>query len=1147
MDQDKETEIKKSREMESESGKEEELIKLRATLRGKVTRLIKDLREFSKGDVDPDRLAYKIKMLEDLEGKLVTVQDELDVKGVKDDTNHLDNLREEVFVSNRLLLRLMKSAESQSGAAGPTAHVSPPVEEDVNLKSSLVVKLPTFEGDVMKWGEFWELYNVSVHANPRYADVQKFVLLKSHLGSLPRQTIEGIPLSEKGYSTAIDILTQRFDRGDVRKETLMRQLLDVHGVSDPNDLKSMHRLIDQVNSRVRGLETLGVSSDSFSSLLLPVIREKLPAAWRLEWARSQPAGAEPEFKKLLDFLQKEVQVREVAGLTPAEGPKPPSTSWATVSGLSAHQVSPVRSAACAQSWMCKACVTARHGLAGCHVYQSQDVARRWEIVKAAGVCFRCLGPHYARDCHSSDCQLCGGPHHTSLHGGAEVRRPSQSAGSERHLQQQRAARYHPPSAPAQQKRGHRLPRPSPPVEHHQPPPSKGLTATIPRLAMHAATAAEPVVHEEPVAPTVATVHEPRLESVLNAASASPSGDADPLHDTAAHCSPCDPPTSAPALRDAPTTREGACFTQTALVEATGPRGTCMLRVLLDGGSDSSYVRTSAAELLGLPTVGSSTFACMGFQERAEEARFYEKVRMTLRSRHGGDSMLMDLWKTDRLCAQLTPARPPAVRFTPHLLLADDFQGGPVDVLIGVDHLYRIVLWDQVRLTDRLRAVETVFGYVLHGREDEPLTSTCVKHTLRCSRLEPSDCTAEQLWSLDAIGISSASEKTREAPEPKRLSDGRYEMGLLWASEERPVSNFGSAAARTRRMERRLPAPEREEYHRHLQELQRAGVVEESPGEVSNCFYLPHRGIWRKNKLRIVFDGSARDATGRSLNEYLSTGGNLLRRLPAVLLNFRRDKVAAQADIRSAFHQVSVAEEDRRFLQFLWQEQSRRFRRVPFGLTCSPFMLLHTISTHLNQYRLTDPEICSKIETGLYMDDVCTSFSSRTEAETGMERTAEVFADAGMELHKLHVTGDDAPDAPVLGLLWSTREDRLAASVPTLPPITTRRELLSTLSKPFDPLGVLSPWLVAGRSLFQRTWTEKPPAGWDEELAPELQRELEAWTRDSSGRAVWFPRAARVTEDATYHVFCDASRRAYCCAIYVVQGRGDIGSGWRIIS
>ena len=1009
--------------------------KARSRCRGKVTRLTNELREYrTSQNVDQDDLAYKIHVLSGRLEELRQIQTALDKVGMPDESTHADLASEELFKASRLLSRL------ESASAAPRAvPIRTFDDQQFELKSSLVVKLPTFDGDVMNWVEFWELYNVSVHHNPRYAAVQKFVLLKSHLGSAPKQAIEGIPVSEEGYHVALDVLTKRYARDDVRRDRLLHQLLELPAVSDPHDLKALHRFVDTLTARVRGLESLGVSSDSFCSLLLPVLKEKLPEAWRLEWAR-QPAE---DFRAFLDFLQQEMLVRERAACSTRSAAgvvARTSTGCSAVSGLLAHR-EVGETVARRQRPVdqprgrgdCVACGAARHGLAACAVYRNSDAGARWEMVRAAGLCFRCLGPHYARDCHSSDCLSCGGPHHTSLHSVGEPQHQPGAAARDRRPPAQRSDSRHQP--PPSYREGRARPALQPPSPGGQLPQRPGLSPA-PRQTMNvaAASAVDPL-HSAVQPPAVLPPVTPQpavscAAATVNTACAL----ADKLVTSSAtvDCLPCDPSCLDSTKSGLPAACDSVCYMQTALVEATGPRGTCQLRVLLDGGSDSSYVRASAAELLGLPTVGRGVFACLGFQERQEEPRLYEKVRLSLRSRHGGESQVFDLWKSDRLCSQLTPARPPATVYTPHLLLADDFEGGPVDVLIGADLMYRVVLWEQVRLTDHLRAVETVFGYVLHGRDEAPVSST-QKYALRCSRLLSQDFQPEELWSLEAIGISAGDQEERPSVKPKWSdAEKRYEMRLLWKNDDRPVSNFSSTAARTRRMEGRLTVQERDEYHRHLRELQRSGVVEEtSAGD--DGFYLPHRGIWRKGKLRVVYDGSARDATGRSLNDYLDASENLLRRLPAVLLNFRRDLVAAQADIRAAFHQVSVVEEDRKFLQFVWASQRLRFRRVPFGLTCSPYMLLQTLTTHLGQYCITDPLLCKKVEAGLYMDDVCTSFSSRSEAESGMKRMEEIFSDAGMELYKLRISGDDiGVAAPVLGLRWCTSSDRLAVSVPSLP-------------------------------------------------------------------------------------------------------------------
>ena len=78
---------------------------------------------------------------------------------------------------------------------------------------------------------------------------------------------------------------------------------------------------------------------------------------------------------------------------------------------------------------------------------------------------------------------------------------------------------------------------------------------------------------------------------------------------------------------------GHCYAQTALVTAAGPRGARLVRVLIDGGSDTSFIRASLADELGLESIGQGTFACVGFKEKLEEAhRTREEARGSQGSR-----------------------------------------------------------------------------------------------------------------------------------------------------------------------------------------------------------------------------------------------------------------------------------------------------------------------------------------------------------------------------------------------------------------------------------------------------------------------------------------------------------------------------------
>ncbi|XP_045132204.1 uncharacterized protein LOC123516668 [Portunus trituberculatus] len=593
--------------------------------------------------------------------------------------------------------------------------------------------------------------------NPQYSNVEKFVHLKGHVIGEAAKCLQGLATTNDNYDVAVNLLNRRFGNEACRRESLMDSLLNTPRFKDGENL---------------------------SQLLLPVLKSRIPESWRLQWARYKDSKkvSDSDLQGFLDFLDKEVTIRLEStqppiGKYPSPAASPsaaaPITPRKSVTSVLSLQQQPTTVSK--KDWVCKACNRGQHDLFKCQQYRKMSIDKRWAIVKSAGLCFQCLGPHNYRSCTSNKCPYCDNPHHSSLHR-QDLRQLSPLA-----------TPYHPSQS-------HNI------------------------LANH-------------------TFSEPRWKWIKSAnaydgCATSPGPTCEGVDITEHH-------QHLTEQRYNVTTSK-FCYSSTALVVAVNGGHTRLVRLLIDGGSDSSYIRTSVAEALQFPITGSGTFACIGFQEKME-IQTYDQVRITLRGRYGGPSLDFNLWKTDHLCAPLPPRKLPSWPGLEEIQLADDFSAGNIDILIGTDQIYDVILWNQIPISKDLRAIETVFGYVVHG-------GTEISQLLP-PRQSYYRKTVNSLWDLDSLGISDQEvSDVKKYPQPRwNENENRYEMDLAWRSDERPVTNLRSTKARTDKMSVRLYAKDLSEYDDHLASLYKSSIIEYAPRhQEPSAFFLPHRGIHRKD-------------------------------------------------------------------------------------------------------------------------------------------------------------------------------------------------------------------------------------------------------------------------------------------------------------
>ncbi|UYV69496.1 hypothetical protein LAZ67_6003799 [Cordylochernes scorpioides] len=620
---------------------------------------------------------------------------------------------------------------------------------------------------------------------------------------------------------------------------------------------------------------------------------------------------------------------------------------------------------------------------------------------------------------------------------------------------------------------------------------------------------------------------------------------------------------------------------TLMVNIMGNNGYRRVRALLDPGSQKSYILESTALEVKLKPVGNVNIAHSLFGATQTETKCHKVNKVALFSNQSKLDTLreFEFLGQNIICGEI-PRTPKGSWLNElkgsRIWLSDLGRDSPkIELLIGSD-IYGSLLSGRVKqLENGLTAIETHLGWTICGpspKKDEQ--SDC--SSLVVISMHSRNMSVDYLWDLETIGIKDPRENLTKLEEDKivhqhflntvhQQEDGRFCVGLPWLGNQEGIpSNRHIAERRLFNTTRKLRAKcIFSEYDRVFQEWLAEGVIEKvSPEDLNrNCHYLPHHPVVKANssttKIRPVFDASCKDKGNLSLNDCLASGPNVIEQIPAILLKFREKAIGVIADIRKAFLQIEVKEEDRDYLRFLWwknnhQIQVFRHKRVVFGVTCSPYLLGAVILHHLKGVSSEFGALPQKLMECLYIDNCVTSVDTEAELVDLVEKSTEIFAKAKMDLrmwqlgpiHRVKEVYSRLPpsvdierseEASVLGMKWDLLEDTLNVT-PKFGVIInslSKRDLLSHTQQIFDPIEFLAPVLLPVKLLIQQAWTVK--TDWDEPLPSTIQENFMKWYSELDTLAdIKIPRRVGhgIRAHWSIHIFCDASQSAYAAAAFL---------------
>ena len=304
------------------------------------------------------------------------------------------------------------SGEDQPSPQQPQQTITNTTSTTGNFMSSLPklpkLELPKFAGRITEWNAFWDLYDSAIHSNPSISKVNKFNYLQSLLEGNASRAIKGLTLTGANYDAAVQILRERFGKTQQSISAHMDEILKIQACmgSKPSQLRYV---FDKISVHVRGLETLGVSSEQYGSMLIPIIMSKLPNDICLEIARKSK-GDVWKIDDLLNTIKLEIEAREVSeGVRSShqqQGKRPggqPTVGAFVTKGKNPDNFR-IRCVYCEEP----------HYSASCEkVVSSED---RKTILRNSNRCYNCLRKgHLANACaNTKKCRNCSGKHHQSI-------------------------------------------------------------------------------------------------------------------------------------------------------------------------------------------------------------------------------------------------------------------------------------------------------------------------------------------------------------------------------------------------------------------------------------------------------------------------------------------------------------------------------------------------------------------------------------------------------------------------------------------------------------------------------------------------------------------------------------------------------------
>ncbi|XP_045764365.1 uncharacterized protein LOC123866731 [Maniola jurtina] len=1093
-----------------------DLIKKRGTLKGRLTKFGTYINNFDANVVTPQNkidLKLRIEGATNLYREFDSIQSRIEECVSETDLDDQLTQREQFedcYYSTLSQAELLSNRCGSSSSSKVTACSKTCENSQLRSVKLPTITLPSFDGSYEHWLEFRDTFQSLIHDSDEINTIQKFHYLKSSLKRSAELVIDALEFTSSNYSVAWELLLDRYNNNRLLIQNHIKTIFNIQPLSKESPV-AIRTLSDTILKNIRALKILGEPVDSWDTLIIFIIVSKLDKTTEREWEQhkgtlitnNNDSKLKLKVDDLINFLKNRADMLETLHSSQinkqsiyTKNDRMKSTKC-NVSSTKPHE----RHSAPKNCVMCNGA----HQLYACSQFIDSNLESKLKFLRDRKLCENCMksSSHTAEFCKFGGCRRCFKKHNSLIH-------PSDDL-------------------------------------NHPPDDTKTIGNTSGSLTMHSS-------------------FDNNRQLMTGARAVSlPSGAAPLLNPADAVCY-----ANNAHSNDKRTHRSlQPVLLSTALIEVRTRNNVYLLaNALLDNGSERSFITEAFSKKLGVELL-QSTHEIRGVGNSVTQCT--KSCDIEIKSRISTYTTKLHCFILPLISSTLPAVHYERAKFRiPNSLqLADPhfLDSRKIDILIGADIFWELIHEGNIRLPNGPYLQNTHLGWIISG----PIVfNTRNDRLIQCNFTQSIDTQLRQFWEIEELprDRDTRTDAERACEElftrtTTRNDEGRFIVSIpLKSSPDLLGESLPQAERRFLALEKRLertPAYKKL-YADFLHEYESLGHMTRVSTYGTPHYFMPHHGVFRENhsttKLRVVYDAGAVSSTGISYNDLQLVGPPIQGDLISIILRFRQHRYVACADIEKMYRQCLVDEKQRDLQLILWRDEPTqplgvyRLNTVTYGTASAPFLSCRCLKQLACE--TTNPEVSRIINEDFYVDDMITGSHDKETLLKLCEETTKTLQAGCFPLRKWifnftcepEMTSSSCASKQILaentnhetlGIGWLNDSDEFYFNTEfesSNEPIT-KRIILSYASQIFDPLGILSPFILTAKLLLQQLWLLK--LDWDDIVPTDIARQ---WNRFLASlsilKTIRVPRYVMDIDPISteMHIFSDASQTAYGACVYI---------------